>query len=154
MLPSSGDTASDRSAPAFTATALSGRAINFPADYAGKIVLLDFWATWCPPCRAEIPNLVAARQRYRGQGFEILGVTLDATQRVSNTTVVKFATKQKMNWEQVYRDAARIAGAYGVTGIPTAFLIDGDSGAVLATGPDVHGDALLRTIEKNLKKHR
>src|SRR5882762_4870715 len=57
-------------------TAVDGSKIDL-SKLRGKVVLIDFWATWCPPCREEVPNVVAAYQKYHGQGFEIVGVSLD-----------------------------------------------------------------------------
>ncbi|MCK4341898.1 MAG: TlpA family protein disulfide reductase [Phycisphaerae bacterium] len=138
-------------ARAFQAATLSGHSINFPSDYKGKLVLVDFWATWCGPCRVEIPHLVAAYEKYHGRGLEIVGVTLDEVQRVPRARVEQYVKEQKMPWEQVYRGARGIAGAYGVNAIPTAFLVDGDTGVILAQGSDLYGVALYKAIESNLK---
>src|ERR1022692_4414081 len=62
---------------AFHAKTVDGKVINFPDDYKGKVVLLDFWATWCPPCRRELPRVVAAYNKYHDKGFEIVSVSLD-----------------------------------------------------------------------------
>jgi thiol-disulfide isomerase/thioredoxin len=138
----------------FKAESLAGRKIDFPGDYRGKLVLLDFWATWCPPCRVQQPYLVKASEKYGGKEFVILGVTLDAFQRVAAPTVERFVREQKMTWDQVYQDAQAIAGQYGVAAIPAAFLVDGDTGAILASGDELHGDALLPTVERQLKDKR
>src|SRR5262249_5337412 len=62
---------------AFPAKDMHGKEVAFPKSYAGKVVMLDFWATWCGPCRGEIPYLVKAYQKYHSQGFEVLGISLD-----------------------------------------------------------------------------
>jgi thiol-disulfide isomerase/thioredoxin len=138
------------SAPSFNAVTLTGAAVRIPQDYAGKLVLVDFWATWCPPCRAEIPHLVQVNQRFAGRNFEIIGVTLDASQNVPVARVEQFVAEQKMTWPQVYRDAGQIAARFGVSGIPAAFLVDGRTGVILASGDELRGDALVPTIEKHL----
>lgn len=114
-------------------------------------MLLEFWATWCPPCRAEIPHLRNAFERYRSHGLEILGVSLD---RGASAKVRAFAAEQKMDWEQIVAGAEAIADKYGVTGIPEPFLIDASTGKILVRGNDLRGSALLATIEKHLKSGR
>lgn len=92
-----------------------------------------------------------ANDKFGGQGFVIVGITLDAFQRVAASTVERFVRDQKMTWDQIYQDAPAIAASYGVAAIPAAFLVDGDTGAILAAGDELHGETLLRTIERQLK---
>ncbi len=138
-------------APAFRAGTLSGRTVNFPEDYRGKVVLVDFWATWCVPCVYEFPHLLEAYERFHERGFEIIGISLDAPNRIPATTVQSFLRKRRVPWDVIYKNAGLIAGDYRVVGIPAGFLVDGDTGAILASEAQTRGPALIGAIERGLK---
>ncbi len=110
-------------------------------DYAGKTVLIDFWATWCGPCRGEIPNVKKLYAYYHEKGFEIIGISSDRDVE----TLKKFIEKEEMPWKQMMRDKALVADGqtmgsyYGVTGIPTMILI-GPDGKVVTI--NARGEAL------------
>ena len=97
-------------------------------DYAGKTVLIDFWATWCGPCRGEIPNVKKLYAYYHEKGFEIIGISSDR----DVDTLKSFIEENEMPWKQMMRDKALVADGqtmgsyYGVTGIPTMILIGKD----------------------------
>jgi thiol-disulfide isomerase/thioredoxin len=94
-----------------------------PEMYKGKVLLLDFWATWCGPCKAEMPNVKKVYSKYNSKGFEIVGVSLDR----SREALDKYVAQNKIEWPQ-YFDGKYwnndIATQYGVKSIPTTFLID------------------------------
>ncbi|MCF8241248.1 MAG: TlpA family protein disulfide reductase [Melioribacteraceae bacterium] len=96
------------------------------SDYEGKVVLLDFWATWCPPCRRGIPDLIDLKNTYGSQGFEVIGISMDGFTRGGRTKqdVVPFMEEFGINYPIVY-GTPRIADLYGgVQSIPTSFIID------------------------------
>jgi len=111
-----------KSAPDFTLKDSDGRTVKL-ADYRGKIVLLNFWATWCGPCKFEIPWFVEFEQNYKDQGFAVLGVSLD---EAGWDAVKPYLTRFKVNYRVVLGDD-QIAQVYGgVDSLPTTFLIDRD----------------------------
>jgi peroxiredoxin len=135
--------------PAFEVKDLAGKSVKFPEDYKGKIVLLDFWATWCGPCMAEVPNVVAAYNAHHAGGFEILGVSLD--QADDSEKVKQVTSKHKMVWPQLLGDdgkSHKVADMYSVNAIPSAFLVDGTTGRILAEGNDLRGDGLENALKK------
>ena len=138
---------------AFTATMMDGKKVNFPTDYKGKLVMLDFWATWCGPCMGEVPGLVKTYNAYHEKGFEILGISLDQPNAADQ--VKKVTGEKGMTWPQVYDGKfwdARIAQMYGIRSIPRAFLVDGDTGRIVAEGNDLRGEKLEPTLKKALEE--
>ncbi len=118
----------------FKGKGLDGKPIALK-DYAGKVVLVDFWATWCPPCREEIPSLVMLHKKFAGKGFEILGVSLDGPEQKK---IAGFTQQNGMVWRHVYDGGgweAAVSRKYGVRSIPFTVLI-GKDGKIIAVGAD------------------
>ncbi len=108
-------------APVFSLQDVSGKALDLAA-YRGKVVLLDFWATWCAPCLTEIPHFVDLQKRYRDRGVQIIGISLDD----EAAPVRAFYQKLKMNYPVAIGDA-KLAERYGgILGMPVAFVIGCD----------------------------
>ena len=131
-------------APPLNVTALDGTVVRL-TDLKGKIVVLDFWATWCGPCVAELPHLVKAYEKYGAdKGFALISISIDSDEKALRD----FVTKNKMVWTQVFGEkagATRSAEAYGVAYIPAIFVI-GPDGKLAAT--DGRGADLEKTIER------
>jgi thiol-disulfide isomerase/thioredoxin len=107
--------------PAFTAPDLDGRPID-TASLRGKVVIVNFWATWCPPCREEIPDLVALQEKY-GDKLQIIGVSQDSG---SVEDVKRFAVEHKMNYPTVMSTPEIERLFPGVYALPTSFILDRD----------------------------
>jgi peroxiredoxin len=130
----------------FTLPDADGKDISL-ASYKGKYVLVDFWASWCGPCRAENPNVVKAYSRFKEKGFEILGVSLDDKKDKWQAAV----QADNLAWTHVsdlkgWKNA--VAEQYGIRAIPQNLLLD-PQGVIIAK--NLRGDALEKKLEEVLK---
>ncbi|WP_158795629.1 TlpA disulfide reductase family protein [Pedobacter sp. L105] len=142
-------TAIGKIAPDFQLPDTAGKMVKL-SDLRGQYVLLDFWASWCMPCRAENPNVVKAYQQYHGKGFTVLGVSLD--QEGKKESWIKAIHQDHLTWTQVsdlnfWNNAA--AKLYGITSIPQNYLIDKE-GKIIAV--NVKGEALEQKLTEILGK--
>ncbi len=111
---------SAKSAPSFTLQDLNGKQVSL-SDFKGKVVVLDFWATWCPPCVMEIPHFIELYEQYKEQGFAMVGISVD---RGGISVVKSFARKYQVNYPILMTDG-QVDKAYGgIPSIPTTFVID------------------------------
>jgi len=151
LAPRSGVSTGQRALP-FRATTVDGKTINFPADYKGKIVLLDFWATWCGPCRAELPKVASLYNQYHDKGLEVVSVSLDHAKK--GPELLQFVKDNGMTWPQIYDGGywrAAVATLYGVQGIPCPVLVDGDTGIIIATDVGALGSRLGKAVKTALE---
>ena len=134
-----------------TGTDVNGQAISLE-QFKGKFVMLDFWAIWCGPCRAEIPHLVEAYNKYKDAGVEFLSVSLDYADRHTTEDLVAWANEKGMTWNHVYDGDAwdsEYPNSFMVASIPSPFLI-GPNGELVARGEDLRGENLDKTISEAL----
>jgi peroxiredoxin len=139
----------------FETKTTGGETVKFPGSHKAKLVMLDFWATWCPPCREELPGLVAVYNKYHDQGFEVLGISLDKKDDAEK--LATFTKDHNMPWPQIFDGkfwTAQVAVQYDVRSIPAAFLVDGDTGLIVAAGNQLRGEELDGTLAKALAKKK
>jgi peroxiredoxin len=133
--------------PDFDEKDLAGNPLSV-ANYKGKVVLIDFWATWCAPCVNEMPNVIKAYEKNHDKGFEIIGISLDQDEQ----RLKSFIKERNITWPQFFDGKQwdnKLAQKYGVESIPATFLLDGE-GRIIARG--LRGEALQQTLGKVLVK--
>jgi cytochrome c biogenesis protein CcmG, thiol:disulfide interchange protein DsbE len=136
-------------APAYRAVSLAGDSVSIEQQ-RGKVLLLNVWATWCHPCRTEIPELRAIHDKYKARGLELVGVSVDSDG--ADDGIREFMNEFKMNYA-IWRDPdERVSSRFLIVGVPATFLIDRDG--ILRwrkTGPIALGDtSLSAAIERAL----
>lgn len=107
-------------APAWTLKDLDGKPVSF-AQFKGKVVVIDFWATWCGPCRVEIPGYIELQKKYAKDGLVIIGISIDEK---GPAVVKQFAEKMGVNYQMVMADDKIVEAFGGIEAIPTTFIID------------------------------
>jgi cytochrome c biogenesis protein CcmG/thiol:disulfide interchange protein DsbE len=143
-------------APAFALEDLSGKTVSL-SSYKGKAVLINFWATWCGPCKIETPWLIELRNKYAGQGFEIIGISTEgddlkkddkAGWSKDKAAIAKFVQQEKVPYPMLV-DGDSLSQAYGgLDAMPTSFFVD-RNGTVVAAQMGLTSES---DIESNIKK--
>ena len=111
------------SAPSFTLTDVRGKSVSLD-EFRGRVVFLTFWASWCVPCREELPELDRLYKKYKKEGFEVIAVSVDS----SEAAVDNFLRKISVSFHVLFDKKGDVSDAYRVSGLPTGFIIgkDGD----------------------------
>lgn len=133
--------------PDFNEKDLEGKPLSI-ANYKGKLVLVDFWATWCGPCVGELPNVLKTYDKYHSKGFEIIGVSLDN----DRDKLTQFIKDKGVTWRQYFDGKGwqnKLAREYGIDSIPATFLLDG-AGKIVAR--DLRGEELAAEVGQRLAK--
>lgn len=142
-------------APDVTLMDIQGKDISL-SQYKGKVVLVNFWATWCDPCRVEIPWLIEMQQKYSAKGFTVLGIAMDeegakvVTPFVNKERFDVNGTQSQMNYPIVIGDDAAADKFGGLLGYPTSVLVNRDGKIVKRVTGIIGADEMAKTIESQL----
>jgi thiol-disulfide isomerase/thioredoxin len=134
-------------APNFSLKTYEGKIIDL-AKLKGKVVIVNFWATWCPPCRAEIPDFINTYEATKSKGLEIIGIALDEQ---GWDKVKPFIDKNKMTYPVVLGNSEVVQNYGGIEGIPTTFIVDRNGTVVDRQVGMMTKDVLEKKISKVLK---
>lgn len=129
----------------FEVTDLKGKSLSLEA-YRGQVVLLDFWATWCGPCIAEMPNVRRTYEKYKHQKFQIIGISLDRSMEPLKT----YIEKEQLGWVHYWDNTNKVSSIYRVRAIPSTFLIDGES---IIRKTNLRGAALKKAVAELVKEN-
>ena len=143
-----GNVGAAKKMPDFSEKNITADGVVNSKDFAGKVLLVNFWATWCPPCRKEIPALMRIQDEYKDKGFSVIGISMDEGGR---RVVSKFIKKLKVNYPVFIGDAKLGRGFGGVMGIPVSFFVDREGSLVKRLDGYISEKVLTRELEKLLK---
>lgn len=134
--------------PDFDEKDVAGKHVSV-GDYKGKVVLVDFWATWCGPCVGELPNVVKTYEKHHEKGFDIIGISLDQNEE----KLKNFTKEHKVSWQQFFDGKGwgnKLAVKYGVQSIPATFLLDREGKII---DRDLRGEALEDAVTAAIAKN-
>ena len=109
----------NQKAPAFTLEDINGKKVSL-SDFKGKVVIVDFWATWCPPCRKSIPDLIELQKKYKNK-IAVIGISVDMD---TKSNVAPFVKQNKINYKVLYASPEVVQNYGNIDAIPTSFIID------------------------------
>ena len=127
---------------------LDGNPISL-SDVKSKVILLDFWASWCAPCRIENPDLVKLKNKYSSEDFEIVGVSLDRDKNAWTTAIINDNIENWVHISNLKFWGEPIAKIYGLLKMPTSYLLDSNRNVI---GIDLKGDELDKSISDQINK--
>jgi peroxiredoxin len=133
----------------FTLKDINGKEVSL-ADFAGTFVVLNFWATWCPPCKAEIPDFVEVYNSYKDKGVSFLGVSLDE----DFNALVNFVSEYKINYTIVHDSSSAVSNDWGIEAIPTTFFLDEEGNVIDSVVGQMPKENLISVIEDFLNRNR
>ena len=134
--------------PDFNLSSVKDGSTVKPSNYLGKAILINFFATWCPPCRREIPSLIQLQKDFGPKGFTVIGISTD---QGGTSMVDKFAKKMEINYPVVISDSQTPSAFGGILGIPTSFLVNKEGNVVKRYDGYVDHQTLVNDLNSVLK---
>jgi peroxiredoxin len=138
-------------APDFTVQTLDGNTVSL-SDYQGKVVLLNLWATWCPPCREEMPSMQTMYEELKGRGFTILAVAAPNPPRETREKIENFISDGQFSFPVLIDSEYQVNGIYGTGSIPTSWVVDAEGNLIarLVGATDWTSDPIMAAFEEIL----
>lgn len=138
-------------APDFTIETLQGDRVSL-SDYRGQVVLLNLWATWCPPCREEMPSMQTLYNQLKGRGFSILAVAAPTPPRETFEKIKNYIAENEYTFPVLIDSEYKVNGTYGTGSIPTSWIVDTEGNLVarLVGATDWESDSIMEALEELL----
>ena len=130
----------------FATVDTNGEPVTVPYDYPGKLIVVHFWATWCSSCAREVPFWIEAQKGFADRGVAFVGVPTDKNRGTPVDTVKQRAAQRGFTWPQIYDDAVTMSRDFQVNALPSVYIVDGDTGKVLAQGNPVRKKNLAKVL--------